>query len=128
MKYLSIILVLFIIAIISSSYTNGSFNSSDKRSDSFHSINKSCKPSTSKVRKLVKENWYSIKSIAEFTVSSRASFEVKNYGMDGDELVVDIYSKGYVYDISFSISFETSFDSNCKLTGTVTDAYNYKEH
>ena len=87
-----------------------------------------CQSSTAKVRKLVRNNWSSIRSTADFTVSSKGSFEVQDYGMDGDDLVVDIYSTGYMYDISFSVSFDAYFDDNCTLKGEVTDCYNYNKH
>lgn len=88
----------------------------------------SCKPSTSKVRRLVDSNWSSIRSKANFTVSTKGDFEIRDYGMDGDDLVVDIYSKGYWYDISFTTSFDAYFDEDCNLRGSVIDSYNYREH
>ncbi|QMU65097.1 MAG: hypothetical protein GKR88_12895 [Flavobacteriaceae bacterium] len=78
------------------------------------------------MRKLVRHNWSDIRSAASFTVSSKGDFEVRDYGMDGDDLVVDIYSKGYMYDISFTVSFDAYFDDDCDLDGDVTDAYNYR--
>jgi hypothetical protein len=48
--------------------------------------------------------------------------------MDRAELTVDVYSKGYVYDISFTVSFNANFTKKCDLTGNVTDVYNYIKH
>lgn len=86
-----------------------------------------CKPSTSKVRSLVSSNWSSIQSKASFTISDKKSFEIKNYGLDGDELAVNVKSEGYFYDISFTVSFNAYFNDDCALKGSVADVYNYKK-
>ena len=77
---------------------------------------------------MVRANWKSIQRKADFTVSNKGSFEIRNYGMDGDDLVVDIYSRGYMYDISFTVSFDAYFDDDCTLEGDVLDCYNYRKH
>jgi hypothetical protein len=84
-----------------------------------------CKLSTSKIRKLVKMNWSEIRKTADFTVSAKGSFEIMDFGRDGDELVVEIYSKGYMYDITFTVSFDAEFTESCFLKGEVLDCYNY---
>jgi len=89
--------------------------------------NTSCKYSTSKIRALVKTNWSDIQQQANFTISGKKDFEVRNYRRDGDDIVVDILSKGFLYDITFTVSFSTFFRSDCSLYGDVLDVYNYKK-
>ena len=109
----------------STSCKDSNSNDSSNSTQTYSEPIKTCKPSTSKVRRLVRANWKSIQRTADFTVSDKGSFEIRDYGMDGDDLVVDIYSKGYMWDISFTASFEAYFDDDCSLKGNVTDAYNY---
>lgn len=125
-KFIFLLFVLFIG--LFTSCKEKSSNSSLKSTPNYTEPKKTCKPSTSKIRKLVRKNWNSIKRVADFTVSNKGNFEIKNYGLDGDDLVVDILSKGYLYDISFTASFEAYFDDNCSLNGLVTDCYNYIKH
>ena len=113
---------------LSVSCKNQNSNKTSNSIETYSKPERTCKPSTSKVRRLVRANWKSIQRKADFTVSNKGSFEIRNYGMDGDDLVVDIYSRGYMYDISFTVSFDAYFDDDCTLEGDVLDCYNYRKH
>ena len=120
-------LSIFIIGSLTSC-ENQSSNSASFSTEKYSEPKRTCKLSTSKIRRLVRANWRSIQRTADFTVSDKGSFEIRNYGMDGEDLVVDIYSRGFVYDISFTVSFDAYFDDDCTLEGDVLDCYNYRKH
>lgn len=122
------ILSIGLIAMSSLMFSCGGDSNSSSSAETYVEPTPSCKPSTSKVRSLVRSNWSSIKSHADFTVSNKKSFEIQDYGMDGDELSVSVYSKGYWYDISFTVSFDAYFDDDCNIDGDVTDVYNYVKY
>lgn len=116
-----------LLTVLTFTYGCSSENSNGSSSSTYSDSTPECKPSTSKVRSLVRSNWNAIQSTADFTISDKKSFEINDYGMDGDELTVDVYSRGYRYDIEFTVSFEAYFDDDCSIEGDVTDVYNYKE-
>lgn len=128
-------LILAFVCILMISFSGCDYTISKKSDQSSESNNtqptapiSKCKPSTSKVRSLVASNWNTIQRKASFTISEKGSFEVENYGVDGDELTVDVYSRGFMYDISFTVSFYASFDNDCRLRGSVVDVYNYSKY
>ncbi len=89
--------------------------------------NNSCKYSNGRVRTLIDNNWKEIQRKASFTISDKKNFEIRNYRRDGDDLEVNIFSEGYWYDITFTVSFEPYWDMNCRLSGDLLDVYNYKK-
>ena len=124
----TIFLVFFSVTYLSSCNTEHNNTSYNSNSNSKYSEPKqTCKISTSKIRRMVRSNWRAIQRTADFIVSDKGSFEIRGYKMDGDELVVDIYSRGFFYDISFTVSFDAYFDDDCDLEGEVLDCYNYKK-
>ncbi|MEZ4911861.1 MAG: hypothetical protein R2774_13485 [Saprospiraceae bacterium] len=86
-----------------------------------------CEYSTARVRNLVHNEWRSIQKNAKFTVSDKKDFEVTGYRQDGNDLEVDVLSKGFWYDIRFTVSFDDWFDTDCELQGSVISVYNYKK-
>jgi len=74
---------------------------------------------------MVRQNWASIQRKASFKVSDKGDFEVTDWSKEGNELVVDIFSRGYMYDISFTVSLDYEVESDCSFEGEVLDVYNY---
>lgn len=87
-----------------------------------------CLLSEARVRNYIKSEWSNIQSKASFTISDRKNFEIRHYGLDGNDLTARIFSKGYMYDISFTVSFDARFDSDCEIEGKVIDVFDRKKH
>lgn len=81
-----------------------------------------------KINNLVKENWSSIQEEASCIVSDRRNFEVEDYWKDGPFLSVEVFSKGFLYNISFVVQFEDiKFKDDCTIGGKVKKVYDCKK-
>lgn len=74
---------------------------------------------------LVEENWTKIRRQADFTVSRRASFRVERvdtFGKgDGQIVKIVVYSKGFMYDITFTALFSVTWGNNCGYLGKLLE-------
>lgn len=94
---------------------------------SVFSYGQTCTVSTARVNNLVEDNWRFIQKKAKFTISNKKDFSIRGYNRDGNDLEVSVLSRGYYYDIRFTVSFDDWFDEECYLHGTIIGVYNYKK-